>query len=189
MNLAITKYNLEISHEFDNDKWKKSDYVFNSIKRKKLILVGINPAFSGTDISDITNLKIINTILATKEFQSFKGYTVYNLSNVQDKDSANILSSDCTDEHTKYVLSELKNLLESKHNLCLFYGPNFITSHKGIVRKYHEIFEYYLKIDRLFYMTDDEGFTHPRAFKGKLVILPVKNISDVVPPVKIKKKP
>ena len=187
MNLAITKYNLEISHEFDNDKWKRSDYVFNSIKRNKLILVGINPAFSGTDISDITNLKMINTILSNEKFQHFKGYTVYNFSNVQDKDSKNIQSIDCSIEHSNYVIEELKALFEKKSSLCLFYGPTFRDGQKEVVRRFSNVFKLFYDKKRLYYMCDDEGFTHPRAFKGKLSIIPVKNIDEVVPPLPLKK--
>ena len=182
------EYKLTIEHKFTaNSEWENSIYSFTSGKQKQLIMFGINPAFTDSDITDITNLKLINLVKRDSKFKGYKGYLLYNFSNIQDKESKNIVSSDCTIIHMNYVKKELERLNDEKKKLCLFYGPNFMKGHKGVVREFEDIFKSFKKDERLFFVTDDIGFTHPRAFEGSMKIEKVTNIDTVIPP-KTKKK-
>jgi hypothetical protein len=182
------EYKLRIEHKFTvSNEWENSIYSFNSRKHKQLIMFGINPAFTESDITDITNLKLINLVKKDTNFKDYKGYILYNFSNVQDKESKNILSSDCTIAHKKYVKKELVRLNQEKKELCIFYGPNFMKSHIVVVREFEDIFKSFQTDERLFFVKDDNGFTHPRAFEGSMKIEKVTNIDTVIPP-KTKKK-
>ena len=187
VKISNIRKKLKIEHLFDKDtKWYKSIYTFNEDESEYIVLLGLNPAFNDNDFTDRTNLILINTILNDNNFKNIKGYILYNLSNVQCKESKKIINKSFTNYHTSYVISELQKSYNQDHKLCLFYGRNSLKKHKKIIEKYYGIFKEFLDVKRLYYTKDVKGFTHPSVFKKNLLMEQVKKLDVVCPPPKNK---
>lgn len=93
--------------------------------KKWIIMLGLNPSQGIDDLMDETNLQLCNYIISSKINGDFyKGYYLVNLSSVMKTQSMDLVYSDFTEEHSKWLKSFLQHSQNQNIDVCLFYGRN-----------------------------------------------------------------
>lgn len=182
----LSKLTLQIDHYYkDDDHRTNSTYTFDiDEKTTYVVFLGINPSSKKGQLTDITNLKIINTVMKKNPFpNSTRGYHLLNFSSKIDPNSSSISNDDCTTEDIEFMKKKLIEYNNDHLCLCLFYGPSFMNDHKKVVRKIDKELQNYMIAGRLYCLEDNNGFCHPRSYTGMIKISKVVDIDSVVPPL------
>lgn len=136
-------------------------------QKKWIIMLGLNPSQGINDLMDETNLELCNYIISSEiEGHRYKGYYLVNLSSVMKTNSEDLVASDFTLEHSKWLQSFLQLSLNHGIDLCLFYGRNVYKDpiHKeGLKSEVLAEIEKFYKKEKL-YLTVDSNPVNTKSF-------------------------